>query len=56
MITAAEAYEMKGKMETTTEMIENLLKEGVDWKVINRATGIDQNSFQNLKDKWQRDN
>ncbi|MCP4112112.1 MAG: hypothetical protein GY749_42390 [Desulfobacteraceae bacterium] len=38
MTTAAEAYlregKTEGKMETTIEMIENLLKEGADWDFI----------------------
>ncbi len=61
MITAAEAYmregemkgKMEGKMETTIEMIENFLKQGVDWDIIQQATGIDQKNFQSLKEKWQ---
>jgi hypothetical protein len=44
---------MEGKIEATIEMIENFLKQGVDWNVIHRATGIDQESFQSLKKKWQ---
>ncbi|MCP4109285.1 MAG: hypothetical protein GY749_27790 [Desulfobacteraceae bacterium] len=61
MTTAAEAYiregkregRREGKMETTIEMIENFLKQGVDWDIIQQATGIDQKNFQSLKEKWQ---
>ncbi len=60
MISAAESCLMEGKkegkregkMENQIEMIQNLLKLGSDWDFIFKATGIDQDGFQNLKEKW----
>ena len=53
MITHAQQLlaegEEKGKMRSQVEMIEGLLLEGVDWSVIERATGIDERQFEALK-------
>jgi predicted transposase/invertase (TIGR01784 family) len=39
----------KGTMKTQVEVIEGLLREGVVWSVIERATGINEPQFQALK-------
>jgi predicted transposase/invertase (TIGR01784 family) len=39
----------KGTMKTQVEVIEGLLREGVAWSVIERATGINEPQFQALK-------
>ncbi len=41
--------ERKGKIEGQIEIIENLLKAGVGWSVIESATGIDQKQLEALK-------
>jgi predicted transposase YdaD len=44
-----ERGEQKGTMKTQVEVIEGLLREGVAWSVIKRATGINETQFQALK-------
>lgn len=39
----------EGKMRAQVEMIEQFLQEGVDWSVIERATGLDEGQFAVLK-------
>jgi predicted transposase/invertase (TIGR01784 family) len=41
--------EAKGKMIERVTLIENLLREGVDWSLIERATGLDETQFEALK-------
>ena len=41
--------ERKGKIEGQIETIENFLKAGVEWAVIESATGIDQKQLEALK-------
>ncbi len=41
--------ERKGKIEGQIEIIENFLKAGVGWSVIESATGIDQKQLGALK-------
>jgi predicted transposase/invertase (TIGR01784 family) len=41
--------ERKGKIKGQIEIIENLLKAGMEWALIESATGIDQNQLQALK-------
>ena len=36
-------------MKTQVEVIEGLVREGVAWSVIERATGINETQFQALK-------
>lgn len=40
---------VEGRMEAKLEVIENLLKIGLDWPLIEHATGINQERFQELK-------
>ena len=40
---------VEGRMEAKIEVIENLLKIGMDWSLIEHATGINQDRFQELK-------
>ncbi len=47
----SELNKIVSRIEITTEITENLLKEGADWNFIQRVTGIDQKSFQILKEK-----
>jgi len=44
-----ERGEQKGTMKTQVEVIEGLVREGVAWSVIDRATGINETQFQALK-------
>jgi predicted transposase YdaD len=41
--------EQKGTIRTQMEVIEGLLREGVEWPVIERATGVNEVQFQALK-------
>lgn len=41
--------EAKGKMVERVSLIESLLREGVDWAVIERATGLNEAQFEALK-------
>lgn len=34
------------------EIIKNLLTMGFDWNFIFKATGVDQDGFRELKEKW----
>ncbi|MGB0389196.1 MAG: hypothetical protein ACPGWR_30605, partial [Ardenticatenaceae bacterium] len=70
MLTAAQEWTLQGKREGektgrregektgevkgTIQTIENFLKAGVGWDVVMNATGITQEKFQELKQKWQQ--
>lgn len=41
--------EAKGKMMERVSLIESLLREGADWSLIERATGLDEAQFEALK-------
>jgi predicted transposase YdaD len=41
--------EQKGRVKTQVQVIEGLLREGVEWSVIERATGVHEMQFQALK-------
>jgi hypothetical protein len=41
--------EQKGKVRNQVEVIEGFLREGVEWSVIARATGVNEAQFQTLK-------
>lgn len=57
MLTAAEEWKVEGivegrvegRMEAKIEVVENLLKLNMDWRVIEQATGINQSRFHELK-------
>jgi predicted transposase YdaD len=49
LMTYAQELRSEGKMQTQVEVIEGLLREGVEWSVIERATGINEAQFQALK-------
>jgi hypothetical protein len=49
MMTYAQELRSEGKIQTQVEVIEGLLREGVEWSVIERATGINEAQFQTLK-------
>jgi hypothetical protein len=44
-----ERGQQKGALKTRVEVIEGLLREGVAWAVIERATGVGETQFQALK-------
>jgi predicted transposase YdaD len=44
-----ERGKQKGTIKTQVEVIEGLLREGVSWSVIERATGVGETQFQALK-------
>jgi hypothetical protein len=50
MITAAQEWFHEGLIE----VIEKLLKEGVTWDIVYKATGFDENSFNEMKKKLQQ--
>jgi len=39
----------KGKIQKQIEIIENMLKAGIDWNIIRQATGLDPDGFEKLK-------
>jgi hypothetical protein len=41
--------EEKGKVKTQVEVIEGLLREGMEWAAIERVTGVNKVQFQSLK-------
>jgi len=45
--------EKRGEVKGKLEIIENFLKTGIGWDIIYKATGINQESFQELKKKLQ---
>jgi predicted transposase YdaD len=49
LMTYAQELRSEGKIQTQVEVIEGLLREGVEWSVIERATGINEAQFQTLK-------
>jgi len=57
MLTAAEEWKLEGivegrvegRMEAKIEVVENMLKLNMDWRVIEQATGINQSRFHELK-------
>ena len=70
MMTAIESWKKEGKMEGKKEgkkegkmegelkgkinFIESFLKTGINWSVIKQAVGIDPQSFQQLKEKYNK--
>jgi len=40
---------LEGQREGRLEMIDGFLRSGVDWSLIERATGIDEQDYQKLK-------
>ena len=48
-MTYAPELRAEGKIRNQVEMIEGLLREGVVWSVIERATGVNEAQFQTLK-------
>ena len=59
MITAAQEWFNEGFNEGLNkglvkqlEVIEKLLKAGVTWDIIYKATDFDENNFRELKKKW----
>jgi hypothetical protein len=49
LMTYAQELRAEGKIRNQVEMIEGLLREGVAWSVIERATGVNEAQFQTLK-------
>jgi len=45
--------EQKGMIKTQVEVIEGFLREGVEWPVIERATGVNEAQFQALKQQFE---
>jgi len=43
--------EQQGKVKTQVEVIEGLLREGMEWPVIERVTGVNATQFQTLKQR-----
>ena len=41
----------EGKLQYQVEVIENLLREGLDWSVIERTTGVSEAQFDALKQR-----
>jgi len=41
--------EEKGRAKTQVEVIEGLLREGMQWAAIERVTGVNETQFQALK-------
>ena len=62
MLTAIESWRLEGEkkgkkegeMKKEISIVENLLKIGIDWSAIKKAIGLDPQSFQNLKDDYQK--
>ena len=48
-MTYAQELLEEGRMRNQVEVIEGLLREGVEWAVIERATGVNETQFQALK-------
>ncbi|ETW92075.1 MAG: hypothetical protein ETSY2_54610, partial [Candidatus Entotheonella gemina] len=44
----------EGTLRTQVEMVENLLREGASWSLIERVTGLDEAQFDVLKARVQR--
>lgn len=42
-----------GKLKSQVELIENFLREGAPWSMIERATGLDEAQFEALKQQVQ---
>ena len=49
LMTYAQELLEEGRMRNQVDVIEGLLREGVEWDVIERATGINEAQFQVLK-------
>jgi hypothetical protein len=49
LMTYAQELLEEGRMRNQVEVIEGLLREGVEWAVIERATGVNETQFQALK-------
>ena len=49
LMTYAQELLAEGRMRNQVEVIEGLLREGVEWAVIERATGVNEAQFQALK-------
>jgi predicted transposase YdaD len=49
LMTYAQELLEKGRLEERVRMIEGLLREGMEWPVIERVTGVNEAQFQTLK-------
>jgi hypothetical protein len=54
MITAAEELWLEGKLEGKLEIIDNLLKAGIGWDFIAKATGMTFQNFQEITSELQK--
>ena len=48
-MTYAQELLAQGEMRAQVKIIENLLREGMAWPVIERVTGVNETQFQALK-------
>jgi hypothetical protein len=54
LMTYAQELLEKGRLEERVKVIEGFLQEGVEWSVIERATGVNEAQFQVLKQQVER--
>jgi len=58
MLTAIESWKLEGKMEGEMKerinIVENFVKNGLDWEFIKKSIGLDSQGFQQLKKKYQQ--
>jgi hypothetical protein len=50
-MTYAELLEERGELRKQVEIIENLLREGFEWSVIERVTNTNETQFEALKQR-----
>ncbi|ETR65705.1 MAG: hypothetical protein OMM_13843 [Candidatus Magnetoglobus multicellularis str. Araruama] len=54
MLCAVDEWRLEGKMENSITIINNMKNMGIDWGVISKATGIDQEQYQQMQIEYQQ--
>ena len=53
MLCAIDEWKMEGKMEKSISIINNMKNMGMDWGIISKATGLNQQQYEKLQIKYQ---
>jgi hypothetical protein len=47
-------WRLEGKMENSISIINNMKNMGIDWGIISKATGVDQDQYQQMQLEYQQ--
>jgi hypothetical protein len=54
MLCAVDEWRLEGKMENSISIINNMKNMGIDWGIISKATGVDQDQYQQMQLEYQQ--